>query len=131
MIARVKISQNVDILAKVYLVYLKVELCQTLHVVSTFTGIYSTFTGMSRLVIVEGGQNVTVKTSQNCPCAHIWVNSQNRQLTGFDHYNYLPLKFSCSRRVKEHILCNYVFLPHGLWYFFPFSLQQRQLPDQY
>ena len=37
--ARVKISQNVDILAKVYLakVYL-VQHCQTLHVVSTFTG---------------------------------------------------------------------------------------------
>ena len=36
--ARVKISQNVDILAKVYLVHLKVEHCQTLRVVSTFTG---------------------------------------------------------------------------------------------
>ena len=37
--ARVKISQNVDILnIKVYLVHLKVEHCQTLRVVSTFTG---------------------------------------------------------------------------------------------
>ena len=36
--ARVKISQNVDILAKVYLVHLKVKHCQTLRVVSTFTG---------------------------------------------------------------------------------------------
>ena len=36
--ARVTISQNVDILARVYLVHLKVEHCQTLHVVSTFTG---------------------------------------------------------------------------------------------
>ena len=36
--ARFKISQNVDILAKVYLVHLKVKHCQTLHVVSTFTG---------------------------------------------------------------------------------------------
>ena len=35
---RVKISQNVDILPKVYLVHLKVKHCQTLHVVSTFTG---------------------------------------------------------------------------------------------
>ena len=35
---RVKISQNVDILPKVYLVHLKVEHCQTLCVVSTFTG---------------------------------------------------------------------------------------------
>ena len=35
---RVKISQNVDIFAKVYLVHLKVKHCQTLRVVSTFTG---------------------------------------------------------------------------------------------
>ena len=34
--ARVKISQNVDILPKVYLVHLKVKHCQTLRVVSTF-----------------------------------------------------------------------------------------------
>ena len=38
MTARVKISQNVDILAKVYLVHLKVKRCHTLRVVSTFTG---------------------------------------------------------------------------------------------
>ena len=36
--ARVTIRQNVDILPKVYLVHLKVEHCQTLRVVSTFTG---------------------------------------------------------------------------------------------
>ena len=38
--ARVKISQNIDIhvLAKVYLVQLKVEHCQALRVGSTFTG---------------------------------------------------------------------------------------------
>ena len=38
--ARDKISQNVDILPKVYLVHvhLKVKHCQTLRVVSTFTG---------------------------------------------------------------------------------------------
>ena len=36
---RIKISQNVDILPKVYLVHLKVKRCQTLRVVnSTFTG---------------------------------------------------------------------------------------------
>ena len=35
---RVKISQNFDILPKVYLVHLKVKHCQTLHVVRTFTG---------------------------------------------------------------------------------------------
>ena len=34
--ARVKISQNVDTLAKIYLVHLQVKHCQTLHV-STFT----------------------------------------------------------------------------------------------
>ena len=33
-----KISQNVDILPKVYLLHLKVKHCQTLRVVSTFTG---------------------------------------------------------------------------------------------
>ena len=38
MTARVKISHNVDILAEVQLVYLKVEHSQTLHGVSTFTG---------------------------------------------------------------------------------------------
>ena len=38
MTARVKISQNVDILAKVYLMHLKVEHYQTLRVISTFTG---------------------------------------------------------------------------------------------
>ena len=38
--ARVKISQNVDIniLAKVYLVHLKVEHCQTSCALNTFTG---------------------------------------------------------------------------------------------
>ena len=36
--ARVKISQNVDVLAKVYLVHLKFEHCQTLRAVSTCTG---------------------------------------------------------------------------------------------
>ena len=38
MTAMVKISQTVDKLAKVYLVHVKVEHCQTLRVVSTFTG---------------------------------------------------------------------------------------------
>ena len=39
-------------------------------------------------------------TSQKCPCVHIWVNIQNKQLTGFDLYSYLPLKCSYSRRVN-------------------------------
>ena len=38
MTGRVKISHNVDILAKAYRVHLKVEHCQTLRGVSTFTG---------------------------------------------------------------------------------------------
>ena len=38
MTARVTIGQNVDILAEVYLVHLKVQHSQTLRVVSTFTG---------------------------------------------------------------------------------------------
>ena len=43
---------------------------------------------------------MTVKTSKKCPYmyVHIWVDSQNCQLTDFDHYSYVPLKFSCSRR---------------------------------
>ena len=36
--ARVKISQNVDVLPKVCLARLQVKHCQTLRVVSTFTG---------------------------------------------------------------------------------------------
>ena len=43
---------------------------------------------------------MTVKTSQKCPCVHIWVNSQNRQLTGFDLYSYFQLKCLNSRRVN-------------------------------
>ena len=31
--------------------------------------------------------NMMVKTSQKCPRVHIWVNSQNRQLTDFDYKN--------------------------------------------
>ena len=45
--------------------------------------------------IVEGGEN---DSKNQCPCLHIWVNSQ---LTDFDLYSYLLLKFSCSRRALE------------------------------
>ena len=48
--------------------------------------------------IVQGGQNDSKNQAKNAPCVHIWVNSQNRQLTGFYHDSYLPLKFSYSRR---------------------------------
>ena len=42
---------------------------------------------------------MTVKNSQKCRCVHIWVNSQNRQLTGFDLYSNFQLKCLNSRRV--------------------------------
>ena len=93
MTTRVKISQHFDILAKVYLVHLKVEHCQALRVVSTFTG------HLHCLVLLRVVK-ITVKTSLKCPCVHIWVNSQKSQLTDFDHYSYLPLKFSYSQRVN-------------------------------
>ena len=43
---------------------------------------------------------MTVKNSQKCPCVHIWVNSQNRQLTGFDLGSNFQLKCLNSRRVN-------------------------------
>ena len=69
MIARVKISQTVDILPKVYLLHLKVKHCHTLCVVSTITG-QNELTVFDKALpcIVEGGQKMTVKTSQKCPC---------------------------------------------------------------
>ena len=48
--ARVKISQNVDVLAKVYRVHLKVEHCQTLPVVSTHV---CTFTGQNESTVFD------------------------------------------------------------------------------
>ena len=66
-----------------YLLHLKVKHCQTLRVV------------LFRMV------KITVKTSQKCPCMHIWVNSQNRQLTGFDLYSNFSLNCSNSRTVKS------------------------------
>ena len=102
--AMVKTSQNVDdILAKVYLVHLKVQHCQTVRVVSTFTGqneLTVFFYWSKHCLVLLRVVKMKVKTSHKCPCVHIWVNSQNRQLTGFDHYSYLPLKFGYSRRVN-------------------------------
>ena len=66
---RVKISQNVDIIAKVYLVHLKVEHCQTLRVVSTFTG------QKALSCIVEGGQNYSKNQSKMPLCAHLGQQS--------------------------------------------------------
>ena len=70
--------------------HLKVKYCQTLREVNTFTG------ENESTVIVEGGQN----DSKKFPCANC-VNSQNRQLTDFDLYSYLPLKCSYSRTVNQ------------------------------
>ena len=92
---RVKISQNVDILAKVYLVHLKVKHCQTLRVVSTFTG-------TNELTVFDWQKHCLVlfrmvkMTSQNCPCVHIWVNSQNSNFQ-------LIIKCLNSRRVKINL----------------------------
>ena len=101
--ARVKISQNVDILSKVYLVHLKVKHCQTLCVVSTFTGKNEStvFDWYKHCLVLFRVVKMTVKTSQKCPSVHIWVNSQNRQLTGFDLYSNFQLKCLNSRRVNE------------------------------
>ena len=76
-----------------YLVHLKVERCQTLHV-----GVVSA--GRNESAVFDRVVKMTVKTSQKCPCVHILVNSQNGQLSGFDHYSYLPQKRSCSRRAS-------------------------------
>ena len=97
MTARVKISQNVDTLAKVYLVHLKVEHCQTLHVVEVHLQVKMSqlfLTGKKHSLVLSRVVKMTVKTSQKCPCVHSWFNSQTRQLAGFDHYSYLPLMFS-------------------------------------
>ena len=101
--ARVKISQNVDIHAKVYLVHWKVEHRQTLHVASTFTGhlkwVNCFWLVKSIILYCWGWSKWQLKPAKKCPCLHIWVNSQNRQLTNFDHYSYLPLKCSYSKMV--------------------------------
>ena len=67
MTARVKISQNVNILAKVYLVH-----CQTLRVVSTFTG----QKGKAFSCIVQGGQNDSKNQSKMPLCAHLGQQSK-------------------------------------------------------
>ena len=49
---RVKISQNVDVLPKVYLVHLKVRRCQTLRVVLVLV-VVSTFTGQNESTVFD------------------------------------------------------------------------------
>ena len=81
MTAKVKISQNVDILAKVYLVHLS----QTLSNLTCTKYIYrlkwvDNFWLVKALSnIVQNGQNDS-KNQSKCPCVHILVNSQSRLL---------------------------------------------------
>ena len=42
---------------------------------------------------------MTVKPVKNA-CVHIWVNNQNRQLTGFDPYSNFQIKCLNSRRIN-------------------------------
>ena len=51
---------------------------------------------------------MTVKTSQKCPFVHISVNSQNRQLTSFDHCSYLPLMFRGLNHIFSWVKSNFV-----------------------
>ena len=77
--ARVKISQNVDILPKVYQVHLKVEHCQTLRVVSTFTGQneWTVFDWFKHcLVLFQDGQNDSKNQSKMPLCAHLGKQSE-------------------------------------------------------
>ena len=84
---------------KVYLLHLKVKHCQTLCVyINRLKWVDCFWLVLFRVV------KMTVKTSQKCPCVHIWFNSQNRQLTGFDPYSNFWLKCSNSRRVNLYIV---------------------------
>ena len=84
-------SVNVDILAKVYLVHLKVKHCQTLHLQVKMSRPF--LTGKSIVLYFDGGQNY----SKNQYKITLYA-----QLTDFDLYSYLPLKFRYSRRVKKN-----------------------------
>ena len=66
---------------------------------SNLTCSLSTFTGQNELTvlvkalsfIVEGGQNY-IKNQSKMPMCTFGSTVKNSQLTGFDHYSYLPLK---------------------------------------
>ena len=80
-----------------YPVHLKVKRCQTLRVVSTFTGqnestVFDWLKALS--VYCSGWSTWPVK---KCPRVHIWVDSQNGQLTGFDLDSNFQLKWLNSR----------------------------------
>ena len=76
--ARVKISQNVNILPKVYQVHLKVKHCQTLRVVSTFTGQNESTVWLVKALsgIVQDGQNDSKNQSKMSLCAHLGQQSK-------------------------------------------------------
>ena len=103
MTAKVKISQNVDIFAKVYLVHLK---SQTLSNLTCSKYIYRSqwvvrfFTGKSIVLYFWGWS----KPVNNAP-----VYTVENSRIGFDYYIYLPQKFSYSRRVII-IICSVCFL---------------------
>ena len=72
--ARVKISQNVDILAKehVYLVHVKVEHCQNLRVASNiYRSKWVDRFWLALSYIVEGGQDDGKNQSTMHLCAHL------------------------------------------------------------
>ena len=98
------------IIIKVYAVHLK---RQTLSNLTCCTMSVHWQVKMSRpflagksivLCCCEGGQNESKNQLKKCPCVHVWVNSQNSQLTDFNHYTYLLLKFSYSWRDYDNIL---------------------------
>ena len=122
---RVKISQNVDVLTKVYLVHLtllwlqgsksvkiliylprylvhwKVKHCQTLCVVHLQVKMSLPFLTIDHwpfltIVLYCSGWSKWVKNVR----VYIWVNSQNSQLNDFNHCSYLPLQFSYSSTVN-------------------------------
>ena len=94
----------------IYNTLIKVKHYQTSHVQVKMSRPF--LTGKSIVLYCWGWSKRQLKTSQKCPCVYIWVNSQNRQLTDFDHCSYLPLKCSYSRRVKKAII---TILPYPNW----------------
>ena len=97
MTVSVKLSQNVDILDKVhvYLVHLKGEHCQTLRL--NRSKLIDRFWLVKTLSCIFDSCQMTVKTSQKCPCG---VVQQSKMVIWLiDHCSYMPGKFSYSRRI--------------------------------
>ena len=66
------------------------------------------FTGKSIILCCWGWSKWRSEPVNNAPVCTVGSTVKNSQLTDFDHYSYLPLKFSYSRRVftrhVEHCL---------------------------